>query len=194
MQSEQWDLHLYNISHCKEQKKWTTWGLVQYHKIMRCTSASIFSSLSHGLEDQLKETLHITSLCFFAAWLLMHGCVLPPVWTVCCLRKCCFMFSLSLSISLCLPYSSFVQYRWRQWKPHRPGPQVSVSLIVTYSITEQVIYHSLPAGPPLPSLPPGWMILSELVTSTSILSPFVCYSVNWTAHYFNKALPLNSHH
>lgn len=43
-------------------------------------------------------------------------------------------------------------------------------LIVTYNITEQVIYHSLPAGPPLPSLPPGWMMLSELVTPTSILS------------------------
>lgn len=41
-------------------------------------------------------------------------------------------------------------------------------LIVTYNITEQVIYHSLPGSPPVPSLPPGWMMLSKPVTSPSI--------------------------
>ncbi len=113
---------------------------------------------------------HVFAFFFFlAAWLLTCGCVLPLIG---CHPICCFVNM--FSVSVCLPHSSFVQYRWRQWKPHRPGPQVSVSLIVTYNITEQVIYHSLPASPPLPSLPPGWMMLSELVTATSILSLCVC--------------------
>lgn len=89
--------------------------------------------------------------------------------------SCKVFYYVPLYLFVCVLYSSFVQYKWRQWKPHRPGPQVSVSLIVTYSITEQVIYHSPPAGPLLlPSSPPGWMILSERVTPTSILSLLVC--------------------
>ena len=136
-----------------------------YHDSLILANRSVYSA-------KLQKTLNIMSLLFFCS---------NSVW-MCSATSLNSKLShnvlfYSYVLSLCLPHSSFVQYRWRQWKPHRPGPQVSVSLIVTYSIMEQVIYHSLPASPPLPSLPPGWMMLSELVTSTSILCVCVCVCV-----------------